>query len=192
MQETFQYCGVVNSSSIFIPDASTFAPTNVDTDQFAWPNEMHALTLACGLKPWPRWVLSVLFWSSLTAAVSTPSQATHRSQSSDSSTTTLSSTHRGWMDKVMSLVSLWTAVPSTVSVPASVGLCILQEELTAHADNGIMNNAFLNVVSGVVQPPSTLVPGQANITQDQYVQIVISQLTQLWSNCLSLLFATLH
>jgi hypothetical protein len=28
------------------------------------------------------------------------------------------------------------------------------------------------------------VAGQANITQDQYVQIVLAQLTQLWSNCM--------
>lgn len=42
----------------------------------------------------------------------------------------------------------------------------------------------MNVVSGVVQPWDTLVEGQARITQDQYVQIVLAQLTQLWSNCL--------
>jgi hypothetical protein len=45
LQETFQYCGIGMprsdpTSSIFIPDASTFAPTNVDTDQFASPHEM--------------------------------------------------------------------------------------------------------------------------------------------------------
>ena len=53
-------------------------------------------------------------------------------------------------------------------------------------DLGAMNNAFLNVVSGVVQ--NTTVPGQARITQEQYVQILIAQLTQVWSNCMSACF----
>ena len=43
-----------------------------------------------------------------------------------------------------------------------------------------MNNAFLNVVGGVVQGNPG--PGQANITQEQYVQILLAQLTQIWTD----------
>eukprot|EP01060_Flectonema_neradi_P003842 TRINITY_DN12502_c0_g1_i1.p1 TRINITY_DN12502_c0_g1~~TRINITY_DN12502_c0_g1_i1.p1 ORF type:complete len:537 (+),score=80.63 TRINITY_DN12502_c0_g1_i1:58-1668(+) len=46
--------------------------------------------------------------------------------------------------------------------------------------HGIVNNAFLNVVKGIVQPNPQ--PGQANITQEQYVQVVTQNLRQLWTN----------
>eukprot|EP01059_Diplonema_ambulator_P010758 TRINITY_DN20796_c0_g1_i1.p1 TRINITY_DN20796_c0_g1~~TRINITY_DN20796_c0_g1_i1.p1 ORF type:complete len:540 (+),score=167.42 TRINITY_DN20796_c0_g1_i1:68-1687(+) len=46
--------------------------------------------------------------------------------------------------------------------------------------HGAMNNAFLNVVKGVVQPNP--IPGQANITQDQYTQILLANLRQLWTD----------
>eukprot|EP00698_Gefionella_okellyi_P025619 TRINITY_DN9444_c0_g1_i2.p1 TRINITY_DN9444_c0_g1~~TRINITY_DN9444_c0_g1_i2.p1 ORF type:complete len:328 (-),score=60.50 TRINITY_DN9444_c0_g1_i2:126-1109(-) len=43
-----------------------------------------------------------------------------------------------------------------------------------------MNNAFLNVVSGQVQ--SQHVDGQAVITQDQYTQILLANLRQIWTD----------
>eukprot|EP01116_Phalansterium_solitarium_P004669 TRINITY_DN1572_c0_g1_i3.p1 TRINITY_DN1572_c0_g1~~TRINITY_DN1572_c0_g1_i3.p1 ORF type:complete len:541 (-),score=156.78 TRINITY_DN1572_c0_g1_i3:274-1896(-) len=44
----------------------------------------------------------------------------------------------------------------------------------------LLENIYLNVQKGVVQP-GPLMPGQANITQEQYVSIVTEQLTELWS-----------
>jgi len=46
--------------------------------------------------------------------------------------------------------------------------------------HGAMNNAFLNVRSGVVGP--TAMPGQAAITQDQYTKILLANLRQLWTD----------
>ena len=54
------------------------------------------------------------------------------------------------------------------------------QRLTQLLDLGAMNNAFLNVVNGVVQGNPG--PGQANITQEQYVQILLAQLTQIWTD----------
>jgi hypothetical protein len=48
--------------------------------------------------------------------------------------------------------------------------------------HGAMNNYFLNVASGLVQPGETLVPGMANVTQDQYTQILLANLRQLWTD----------
>lgn len=36
-------------------------------------------------------------------------------------------------------------------------------------------NYYLNVGSGAVQPPSTLTPGQANVSQDVYTAIAVAQ-----------------
>jgi len=45
---------------------------------------------------------------------------------------------------------------------------------------GAMNNAFLNVRSGIVG--TSPVAGQAVITQDQYTQILLAQLRQIWTD----------
>jgi hypothetical protein len=42
-----------------------------------------------------------------------------------------------------------------------------------------MNNAFLNVRSGIVS--TDWIPGQARITQDQYTQVLLANLRQLWT-----------
>ncbi|XP_062507751.1 uncharacterized protein LOC134184152 isoform X2 [Corticium candelabrum] len=44
----------------------------------------------------------------------------------------------------------------------------------------VVTNYYLNVHGGEVQT-SHLMPGMANVTQDQYLQIVSAQLTELWS-----------
>ena len=46
--------------------------------------------------------------------------------------------------------------------------------------HGLENNAFLNVRNGKVQPNPQ--PGQAKLTQEQYVQVVTQNLRQLWTN----------
>eukprot|EP00040_Diaphanoeca_grandis_P035276 m.221268 g.221268 ORF g.221268 m.221268 type:complete len:730 (-) comp33344_c0_seq1:30-2219(-) len=46
--------------------------------------------------------------------------------------------------------------------------------------HGAMNNAYLNVVTGVVQPHT--IPGQPSITQAQYTQILLANLRQIWTD----------
>eukprot|EP00035_Acanthoeca_spectabilis_P038765 m.55999 g.55999 ORF g.55999 m.55999 type:complete len:711 (+) comp9286_c0_seq2:153-2285(+) len=46
--------------------------------------------------------------------------------------------------------------------------------------HGAMNNAFLNVRSGKVG--TEWIPGQARITQDQYTQVLLANLRQLWTD----------
>ncbi len=45
----------------------------------------------------------------------------------------------------------------------------------------LTNNFFLNARAHVVQPPSTLLPGQANVTQEQFENIALAQVTELWT-----------
>ena len=45
----------------------------------------------------------------------------------------------------------------------------------------LTNNFYLNAAAHNVQPPSTLLPGQANITQAQYEAIILEQVTELWT-----------
>ena len=45
-----------------------------------------------------------------------------------------------------------------------------------------MSNEYLNVQNGKVRDPSTLAPGQQRITQEEYNEIVVQQLTELWSH----------
>jgi alpha-L-fucosidase len=45
----------------------------------------------------------------------------------------------------------------------------------------LTNNYFLNELGHNVQPPSTLLPGQANVTQAQYEEIALAQMRELWT-----------
>ena len=45
----------------------------------------------------------------------------------------------------------------------------------------LTNNFYVNAAAHVVRPPSTLLPGQANITQAQYEAIILGQVTELWT-----------
>ena len=45
----------------------------------------------------------------------------------------------------------------------------------------LTNNFFVNAAGHQVQPPSTLLPGQANITQAQYGDLILAQVTELWT-----------
>jgi len=46
----------------------------------------------------------------------------------------------------------------------------------------LTNNFFLNVRSHSVQPPSTLLPGQQNVTQQQFEDIAFASVAELWSD----------
>ena len=45
----------------------------------------------------------------------------------------------------------------------------------------LTNNFFLNAFGHNVQPPSTLQPGQANVTQAQYEDLALAQVKELWT-----------
>jgi hypothetical protein len=45
----------------------------------------------------------------------------------------------------------------------------------------LTNNFFLNAAGHNVQPPSTLLPGQANVTQAQYEDLALAQVKELWT-----------
>ena len=46
----------------------------------------------------------------------------------------------------------------------------------------LTNNFFLNARDHVVQPASSLLPGQANVTQQQFEDIALAQVTELWTD----------
>ncbi len=46
----------------------------------------------------------------------------------------------------------------------------------------LTNNFFLNVAGHYVRPSSSLLPGQANVTQSQYEDLAIAQMTELWTS----------
>ena len=64
-------------------------------------------------------------------------------------------------------------------LPASAAWLTRKASLS---DYSVPQNSYLNVAGGQVQN-STLAPGQVKITQEQYADIVVQQLTELWSNC---------
>ena len=45
----------------------------------------------------------------------------------------------------------------------------------------LTNNFYLNAFGHNVQPPSTLQPGQANVTQAQYEDLALAQVKELWT-----------
>ena len=45
----------------------------------------------------------------------------------------------------------------------------------------LTNNFFLNEAGFSVRPPSTLLPGQANVTQAQFEAIALASITELWT-----------
>ena len=46
----------------------------------------------------------------------------------------------------------------------------------------VVSNEYLNVEQGRVRNETTLAPGQEGVTQEEYNDIVVQQLTELWSN----------
>lgn len=46
----------------------------------------------------------------------------------------------------------------------------------------LTNNFRLNEFGHTVKPPSTLLPGQANVTQAQYEDIALAQMTEIWQS----------
>lgn len=66
---------------------------------------------------------------------------------------------------------------------------VLEQFVAAAREEGIgygfyyslTNNFFLNAADHNVRPPSTLLPGQVNVTQAQYEDLAIAQMTELWT-----------
>ena len=46
----------------------------------------------------------------------------------------------------------------------------------------LTNNFYLNELGHSVRPPSTLLPGQANITQSEFEDLAVALMTELWSD----------
>jgi len=45
----------------------------------------------------------------------------------------------------------------------------------------LKDSFYLNAIGDAVKPPSTLLPGQVNVTQDQFEDISVAAVTELWS-----------
>ena len=45
----------------------------------------------------------------------------------------------------------------------------------------VVENEYLNVAGGSVRAPSTVHTGQVGVTQDEYAEVVLQQLTELWT-----------
>ena len=78
--------------------------------------------------------------------------------------------------------------PYRYNVPASMPIAKMFAEATEAAGIGhgyylsLTNNFYCNELDHVVQPPSTLLPGMANVTQAEYEDMVLSLITELWTD----------
>lgn len=77
---------------------------------------------------------------------------------------------------------------SAYSYHASVDVLTLFVEEMAKNNIGtgfyysLTNNFYLNTLGHNTRPPSTLLPGQANITQAEYEDLSVALMTELWSD----------
>ena len=77
--------------------------------------------------------------------------------------------------------------PYTYHVPSNMNVLEIFSTTMAAAGLGsgfyysLTNNFYMNTLGHSTRPPSTLLPGQANVTQQQYEDISISLMTELWS-----------
>eukprot|EP01064_Diplonema_japonicum_P023838 TRINITY_DN3427_c0_g1_i1.p1 TRINITY_DN3427_c0_g1~~TRINITY_DN3427_c0_g1_i1.p1 ORF type:complete len:560 (+),score=179.98 TRINITY_DN3427_c0_g1_i1:64-1680(+) len=159
---TFQSCGIgamtlegnaeEGASYIALPPASTFAPTNVSTDQWIQAiksyGAKHAVLVVshgCGFNTFPSNTAFPEFDFVYNYSIK----------------------HSPWKNGAGDIAREF--VDSCHKYGIRPGFY-----------HGAMNNAFLNVVGGKVQPNT--IPGQAKITQDQYYQILLANLRQLWTN----------
>jgi alpha-L-fucosidase len=89
----------------------------------------------------------------------------------------------GWQTNV----TLPDGSPYRYHVPAHLNVIEQFVAATTAANIGhgfyysLTNNFYLNAQSHNVRPPSTLLPGQASVTQAQYEDIAIAQMTELWT-----------
>jgi hypothetical protein len=84
-------------------------------------------------------------------------------------------------------VTLPDGSPYTYHVPDKYPVLQLFVEAARAAGLGygfyysLTNNFYENALGHVVQPPSTLLPGQVNVTQAQYEAIALGHVTELWT-----------
>jgi len=150
--ETYEDCGIgASANGIYVPPATTFAPTNVDTDQW-----LQALT-SFGAKHAVLVVSHGCGFNTFLSRTAFPDFGFVYNYTVNAS--------KYPEDVAMQFVN------SAKKYGVKPGFYL-----------GAMNNAFLNVQGGVVGTPASLVPGQANITQDQYTQILLAQLRQVWTD----------
>ena len=61
-------------------------------------------------------------------------------------------------------------------------LCSNHTHHPARSYYSLTNNFYLNTFGHTTKPPSTLYPGQANVTQAEYEDISISMMSELWTD----------
>lgn len=150
---TFEACGIgIEGNGIAVPPPSTFAPTNVDVE--GWLQALKSF----GAKH------AVLVVSHGCGFNTFPSRTAFPEFDFVYNYTVASSP---WKSGKGDIAAMFVAACQKYGIrPAFY--------------HGAMNNAFLNVRSGVVG--TSHVPGQAVVTQDQYTKILLANLRQLWTD----------
>jgi hypothetical protein len=62
--------------------------------------------------------------------------------------------------------------------------CVMISVLTSvfpHAQCSTQDSFYMNAISDNVKDPKTLLPGQINVTQEQFEDISVAAVTELWS-----------
>lgn len=155
---TFEGCGIGlgETDVMAVPLASTFAPTDVDPEQWvkalASVGVMRAVLVVshgCGFNTFP------------------------------SRTNLTLSDGRHFQYNYSVANSPWKGGKGDIAAEF-VAAC-RKYDIRPGFYHGSVNNAFLNVQKGMVGPP-TGIPGQAVITQDDYEKILLMNLRQLWTD----------
>jgi len=158
---TFEACGIgvdgsVAESGISLPPASTFAPTDVEPEQW-----IKAL-VSVGVK---RAVLVVSHGCGFNTF---PSRTNLTLADGRHFVYNYSVAHSPWMNGKGDIARLF------------VDAC-RKHGIRPGFYHGSVNNAFLNVRSAKVGSP-TGIPGQAVLTEDEYFQVLLANLRQLWTD----------
>jgi alpha-L-fucosidase len=157
---TFEGCGIGADGSvtegISLPPASTFAPTDVDPEQW-----IQALVSA-GVK---RAVLVVSHGCGFNTF---PSRTNLTLADGRHFEYNYSVAHSPWMGGKGDIARLF------------VDACH-KHGIRPGFYHGSVNNAFLNVRGAKVGPP-TGIPGQAVLTEDEYYAVLLANLRQLWTD----------
>lgn len=158
---TFQACGIGadddtdGASGISLPSPSTFAPTNVEPEQWV------AALVSAGVK---RAVLVVSHGCGFNTF---PSRTNLTLSDGRHFQYNYSVANSPWMDGKGDIARLF------------VDAC-RKHGIRPGFYHGSVNNAFLNVHSGHVG--TRHIPGQAVLTQEEYYQVLLANLRQLWTD----------
>ncbi len=154
---TFEACGIgLADSTMAVPPPSTFAPTNVQPEQwvkalasFGVKRAVLVVSHGCGFNTFP----------------------------SRTNVTLADGRHFVYNYSVVN--SPWKSGKGDIAAEF-VAACKAYN-IRPGFYHGSVNNAFLNVKGGTVGAP-TGIPGQAVITQDDYETILLANLRQLWTD----------